>query len=156
MFEPRTLILVQGPELRRAIEELARGLPWVPARGLSFAALQGETQRAVAERRAREGSLPIGVVVDSESNALLALAGCADEAQVMKAVDAATLAAFVDRLELRAALRAEGQRLQETFAHSEKLTALGTLVAGIGHEINNPQAAMLLSIEAARRYDQPA
>jgi signal transduction histidine kinase len=156
MPELRTLILVADPETQRALAELAERLPWAPSRGLSFAALTGDVQKAVADERAREGLLPIGVVARDEPSALAALAGGADEATVFSTIDAASLAAFVDRVELRARLRAEGQRLHETFAHAEKLTALGALVAGIGHEINNPLAAMLLSIDAGRRYVLPA
>ena len=156
MSDLRTLILVHSPELLESIEALARSLPWAPRRGLSFALLGDDVQRTIAEHRMREGRTPIGVVVRDEPSALAALAGGADEAMAFAAVDAITLAALVDRVELRAGLRVEDERLRETFAHAEKLTALGTLVAGIGHEINNPLAAMLLSIDAARRYVLPA
>ena len=91
-----------------------------------------------------------------EPSVLEALAGGADEAAVVAPYDPAQLAAFVDRLELRARLRAESLRLQEAFAHAERLTALGTLVAGVGHEINNPLSAVMLSIEVARRRMLPA
>jgi signal transduction histidine kinase/CheY-like chemotaxis protein len=156
MSDARTLILVHSPEIQGSLEALAQRLPWAPSRGLTFALLVGDVQRTIAEHRAREGLSPIGFVARDEPSALAALAGGADEALVLTTVDATTLAAFVDRVELRAGLRAEGERLRETFAHAEKLTALGTLVAGIGHEINNPLAAMLLSIDAARRYVLPA
>jgi CheY-like chemotaxis protein len=46
--------------------------------------------------------------------------------------------------------------MQENFAHTERLTALGTLVAGVGHEINNPLSAVILSVEVARRYMLPS
>src|SRR5262245_53213207 len=78
MPPPRTLVLVQAPGQLAEFELLAEQLPWVPARGLGFAALQGEPQRAVAEHRMREGAVAIGVVVDSEPDALLALSGGAD------------------------------------------------------------------------------
>ncbi len=154
--EVRTLILVHGSELRGPLEALARTLPWASARGLEFIEIHGDAQHAASEARARDASNPIGVLAAHESTVLAALAGGADEAAVVTEVSAAALAAFVDRLHVRAQLRAERQRLHETFAHAERLTALGTLVAGIGHEINNPLAVMLLSIEAARRYVLPA
>src|SRR5689334_10239864 len=134
MMEPRLLLLVEDPELHDPLERLARELPWAPARGVCFAPLSGDAQQVVAEHRAREGVTPIGVIAKGETNALAALAGGADDATVLTSADAATLTAFVDRVELRAQLRTESQRLHESFAHAEKLTALGTLVAGIGHE----------------------
>jgi signal transduction histidine kinase len=152
----RTLVLVHDPATQSQLEQLAECLPWAPARGLCFASMTGDPQQAVAASRERAGSLPIGAIVRDEPSVLAALAGGADEAVALATVDAVSLAVFVDRLELRAGLRAEGQRTQQTFAHSEKLTALGTLVAGVGHEINNPLSAMLLSIEAARRHLLPA
>jgi signal transduction histidine kinase len=118
--------------------------------------LAGDLQASIAERREREQNVPIGYIAADESSVLEALAGGADEAAVIAPYDAAQLAAFVDRLELRARLRAESQRLQEAFAHSERLMALGTLVAGVGHEINNPLSAVILSIEVARRKMLPA
>ncbi len=113
-------------------------------------------QTAIAERREREPEAPMGFIAEDEPSVLAALAGGADEASVLTGFDAAPLAAFVDRLELRARLRADKRRLQETFAHSERLTALGTLVAGVGHEINNPLSAVILSVEVARRHMLPS
>ena len=48
---------------------------------------------------------------------------------MLASVDATSLAALVDRADVRARLRAENERLQANFVHSEKLVALGTLVA---------------------------
>lgn len=152
----RALVLVHNKEVLDGWVRLAETLPWVAGRGLSFGVLTSNLQGTVAERREREPDAQIGYIAADEPSVLEALAGGADEAAVVAPYDAAELAAFVDRLGLRARLRAESRRLQEAFAHSERLTALGTLVAGVGHEINNPLAAVILSIEAARRRMLPA
>jgi len=149
-----SLILVQRPELQAALCELASNLPWVPGRGLSFHVAEGDPRQAIDLWRSRDASIPLGFLAADESSVLVALANGADEASVIPA-EAMALAAFVDRLELRARLRAETQRTHERLAHAEKLAALGTLVAGVGHEINNPLSALLLSIEAARRLVLP-
>jgi signal transduction histidine kinase len=113
-------------------------------------------QASVAERREREPEAPIGFIAEDEPSVLEALAGGADEASVVPVDDAALFAAFVDRLELRARMRTDTRRLQEAFAHAERLTALGTLIAGVGHEINNPLSVVILSVEVARRHLLPA
>jgi signal transduction histidine kinase/CheY-like chemotaxis protein len=156
MASLRVLILVQDRRARAEIEDLAARVPWGPTRGLDFGSVEGDLSRTVAELREREPRLPIGVVADDEAAVLAALAGGADDAAVLRRPDAASLAAFVDRLELRARIRREGQRLHDALSHAERLTALGTLVASIGHEINNPLTTIELSIDVARRSVLPA
>jgi signal transduction histidine kinase/CheY-like chemotaxis protein len=153
---PSTRILVQSASALGSLQTTANELPWATLRGVTYEALGGDVQHAVAECRARIGPAPLAAVVDNEPAVLAALVGGADEAVVLHSFDACALGALLDRTETRARMRAEGQRLHDAFAHAEKLTALGTLVAGIGHEINNPLTAMVLSIDAARRYVVPA
>ncbi len=141
--------------MRDQLVALAQTLPWVPSRDLSFATWSGDVQIAVAEQRALEPTAAIAVITDDEPTALAALLGGADETAVLAAVEAASLAALVDRADVRTRLRAENQRLHASFAHSEKLVALGTLVAGVGHEINNPLSAVMLSVEVAERRVVP-
>jgi signal transduction histidine kinase/CheY-like chemotaxis protein len=155
MSAPRTLILVPSGEMRDQLTALAEHLPWVPGRGLSIAVWSGDVQSAVAEQRANEPHTAIAVITQNQPAALAALLGGADEAAVMSTVDATSLAVLVDRADVRARLRAENQRLHANFAHSEKLVALGTLVAGVGHEINNPLSAVMLSVEVAQRRVVP-
>src|SRR5581483_9670589 len=76
---------------------------------------------------------------------------------------AATLAAVVDERGARTHLVSverdisEEKRLREQLIHSERLTAVGQLVAGVAHELNNPLQAVMgmteLLIDAERRPD---
>jgi PAS domain S-box-containing protein len=54
----------------------------------------------------------------------------------------AVLSTFVDITRLKAA-EAERNKLQAELAQTARLAAMGTLVAGVAHEINNPLAAEL-------------
>jgi signal transduction histidine kinase len=47
-------------------------------------------------------------------------------------------------------LRADHMRLSAGLAHSERLSAIGLLAAGVGHEINNPSTAVLANAERLR------
>jgi signal transduction histidine kinase/CheY-like chemotaxis protein len=156
MARPRTLVLARRAGTLEALARLAERLPWARGRGLSFEMIAGDVQQAIAERRERDRSAPMGFVAEDEPAALAALSGGADEAIVLDPADARGFASFVDRIELRARRRGETERLHASFAHAEKLTALGTLVAGVGHEINNPLSAVMLSIDAARSQMIPA
>ena len=42
--------------------------------------------------------------------------------------------------------------LEAQLAHSERLASLGTLAAGVAHELNNPMAAILAGVERLRRW----
>lgn len=154
MSESTPLILVPTVELHAELTELAASLSWAAYRGVSFELAVGEPFVVVAGFRERVGGVPIGYVGLTEPDVLQALDGGADEAAVLT-VEATALAAFVDRLEVRARLRAETARHHHSLANAEKLTALGTLVAGIGHEINNPLSAVTLSLEAMRLHVLP-
>jgi signal transduction histidine kinase/CheY-like chemotaxis protein len=49
-----------------------------------------------------------------------------------------------------ARLRQEHARLREVLAHQDRLSAVGLLAAGVGHEVNNPNAAILANLEVIR------
>src|SRR5262245_23699755 len=103
----RTLILVRNAETLAELSRLAEFLPGARGRGLVFEVVSGDVQHAVTQLRERERDPPIGFIAPDEAEAFAALAGGADEALVLKAHDAPSMNAFVDRVELRARLRAE-------------------------------------------------
>ena len=156
MAGPRILILVESADVCDGLSKLKETLPWAKTKEVSFATARGSVEQAVAEGRERNHGGPLGYLAADEPTALAALAAGADEAIVLPARDAQSLAAFVERVELRARLRAETQGLHVQFAHAEKLTALGTLIAGVSHEINNPLSAVILCLDVVRRQLLPA
>jgi signal transduction histidine kinase len=64
------------------------------------------------------------------------------DAYLKKPVDPETLVDTIDRL----LVASEHRELQARLAQTDRLTSLGTLTAGIAHEINNPLAYVLLNL----------
>src|SRR5215510_9250540 len=147
-------ILATRNETLDALARAAHSLPQAPT--LIFERVPASVQAAVAHEREKHPLALIGFAAEDESSALAAIAGGADDAMVFQLASNSELLAFLDRVELRGTLRAETQRLRDAFAHAEKLSELGGLIAGASHEINNPLSSILLSLYVLRQKLVPA
>ena len=117
--------------------------------------VDGPPSEALPRLRERIGGAPLGFVAIDEVAALDALSSGADEVLVWPALDDRAIHGFFDRTQLRASLRRGQEQNRAAMVHAEKLSALGTLVAGVAHEINNPLMALQLSIEACMSLMTP-
>jgi signal transduction histidine kinase len=141
---PRVAILVEDEQLADPLRAAC------PAAGFAedpeILAVTADPRATVERVRARFGSMPLGYAACSNRSAVEALAAGADEALVLTA-DESAVTAFLHRVRIRAERRAQREAMQRSLAHADKLAALGTVVAGVAHEINNPSAAVLLNVE---------
>jgi signal transduction histidine kinase len=110
---------------------------------------------AVASVRDKHGGEPLGYLARTDAEALEAIASGADEAMRLPELDAHHVLLLLDRTAQRASVRRAQENERTSAVQSEMLAALGTIVAGVAHEINNPLAAILLSTEVLKNLIGP-
>jgi signal transduction histidine kinase/ActR/RegA family two-component response regulator len=143
-FAPRTRRVESGSELQSAIEEESwdlvlcdPGLPWLdPLSALTILKEHGLDLVFIIVSSAIPESLAIEVM----------RAGAHD---CLSKSGLGRLGAVIERELREAAIRAERRRLQHQLLLSDRLVSVGTLAAGVAHEINNPLAFVVGNLEFA-------
>jgi signal transduction histidine kinase/ActR/RegA family two-component response regulator len=152
---PRVFLLVSDRAIADQIQSLAdarqgSGPP------VSVDTAEGPlTTDAILRCTAYTKGLPLGAVVSTLGDVALAIEGGVDDAFLAAGLDLDAFVAFVDRVVIRARRRRDVENAQAAVLHAEKLAALGTLVAGVAHEINNPLTVLLLMWQTMRGSVEP-
>ncbi len=108
-----------------------------------------DAPRALAIVRERNVEIPFIIVsgtVDEVTAVASMRAGAHDFIAKGKL---ARLLPAIERELREAAVRADRRHIQEQLVVSDRMASLGTLAAGVAHEINNPLAAILANLEMA-------
>jgi signal transduction histidine kinase len=125
---------------REALDWLRIGRPDLILLDLKMPAMDGLQFRAAQKEDPELSRIPVIALSADLSAAIDA------DAHLKRPFDPEMLVATIGDL----LLAREHGELQSRIAQTDRLTSLGTLAAGVAHEINNPLAYVLLNIDYAR------
>lgn len=151
----QVIVLILVPDAECAVRITDALSERIESGDIHLEVIAGPVQDAINEARQRISGMPLGFVATEEFGALEALTSGADEILLWPPRDDAAIQGFFDRTKVRASLRKGQERRTTAIAHSEKLAALGTLVAGVAHEINNPLTVLRFGLEACTTMFMP-
>jgi signal transduction histidine kinase len=149
------IVLVPDAKTRDRVRDVAASRFDHSERGMVVQLLSGRIETCVRDVRHTLGPGPMAVIVADEPSALDALGAGADEALALTEPDESAILLLLDRARLRGEFRRQQEHRFASLAQLEKLSALGILVAGVAHEINNPLTGALLSLEMLKNELSP-
>ncbi|MFO0586900.1 MAG: ATP-binding protein [Polyangiaceae bacterium] len=146
----KLVILVAGEVAEDATFEALQSAARASGADVTLERSARDLRDAIADARAADRNAALFYITADEEDALAAIEAGADEAASQEACARLVADRLVARVMVRARTRLYQEQLYGSAAHAEKLSALGTLVAGVAHEINNPCSALTLSLQVVK------
>lgn len=146
----KVTVLCAGDAWDDTCAELLRAAAGARGVAITIERSDRDLRDTIVEARAADRIAALLYVAPDEEDVLAAIEAGADEAITHASYDLAFVDRVLSRTLTRARTRLYHEQLYGSAAHAEKLSALGTLVAGVAHEINNPCSALTLSLQVVK------